>query len=96
VEKSGILTHSLAEIRTAPRRDCDGGRFSLGCGVGGGLGLAVLRGRSFANRVRRRLLMLVMKFVRLERDALVRRQQGLRARVPQLGGQNFDRCRLLL
>jgi hypothetical protein len=31
----GILTHSLAEIRMAPTRDCGGGRFSLGYGVGG-------------------------------------------------------------
>jgi hypothetical protein len=59
------------------------------------LSLAVLRGRAFAKRVRRRLLVLTVELVRLERDAPVRRQQGRRARVPKLAGQNFDRCRLL-
>jgi hypothetical protein len=60
------------------------------------LGLAVLRGRAFATRVCRRLLVLAVELVRLERDAPVRLQQGRRARVPKLGGRNFDRCRLLL
>jgi hypothetical protein len=50
------------------------------------LGLAVLRGRAFANRVRRRLLMLAVALVRLERYAPVRQQQGRRAIVPKLGG----------
>jgi hypothetical protein len=59
-------------------------------------GLAVFQGRAFTNRVRRRLLVLSMELVRLERDAPVRWQQGQRARVPKLGGQNFDRCQLLL
>jgi hypothetical protein len=60
------------------------------------LGLAVLRGRAFANRVRRRLLVLAVELVRLERDAPVWQHQGRRARVPKLGGRNFDRCQLLL
>jgi hypothetical protein len=50
------------------------------------LSLAVLQGRAFTNRVRRRLLVLAVELVRLERDAPVRRQQGWRARVPKLGG----------
>jgi hypothetical protein len=40
------------------------------------LGLAVLQGRAFANRVRRRLLVLTVELVRLQWDAPVRRQQG--------------------
>jgi hypothetical protein len=40
------------------------------------LGSVVLWDRAFANRVRRRLLMLVVELVRLERDAPVRWQQG--------------------
>jgi hypothetical protein len=60
------------------------------------LGLVVLWGRAFANRVSRRLLVFTVELVRLERDAQMWRQQGRRARVPKLGGRNFDRCRLLL
>jgi hypothetical protein len=60
------------------------------------LGLTILRGRAFANRVRRRLLVLAVELVRLERDAPVWQHQGRRARVPKLGGRNFDRCQLLL
>jgi hypothetical protein len=36
------------------------------------LGLAVLRGQAFANRVRRRLLVLAVELVRIKRDAPVK------------------------